>query len=117
MDSKTFISKKEFEAKNIVPTIEQYRNRYNNKTEANTKEKTIIDYFDDFIKKESTTNNWKATTIEKLSSIKNHLIEFGEKTKNFNFETFDKDGLNAYVVFLRDDKGMRNSSLLKQISF
>ena len=108
---------KEFEAKNIVPTIEQYRNRYNNKTEANTKEKTIIDHFDDFIKKESTTNNWKATTIEKLSSIKNHLIDFGEKTKNFNFDTFDKDGLNAYVVFLRDDKGMRNSTLLKQISF
>jgi integrase len=107
----------EFANKNVVPTLKQYRNRYNNVSETTTKDKTILDYFDDFVQKESTTNNWKESTIKKLSSIKNHLIAFGSTVSNFSFDTFDKDGLNAYVVFLRDVKGMQNSTLLNKISF
>ena len=67
--------------------------------------------------KESTVNSWKDTTVEKFAGIKNHLTGFGAKQTDFSFDTFTKEGLNAYVTFLRDDKDMRNSTIQKQISF
>ena len=106
-----------FKKENIVPTIEQYRKRYNNDNAEPEKVKTILDYFDEFVANESSVNNWKNTTIEKFSGIKNHLIAFGTTISNFSFDTFTKDGLNAYVAFLRDVKDMRNSTVLKQIAF
>ena len=107
----------EFSKKNIIPSVEQFRNRYNNTTDTTERTKTILDYFDEFVTKESTTNNWKDSTVEKFSGIKNHLIGFGETQSEFSFDTFTKEGLNAYVSFLRDVKEMRNSTILKQISF
>lgn len=110
----------DFADKNVIPTIEQFRHRYNNTPDTpDTPEriKTIFDYFDEFVSKESTANNWKDTTVEKFSGIKNHLTGFGETQSEFNFDTFTKDGLNAYVTYLRDIKGMRNTTIQKQISF
>lgn len=107
----------EFAEKNIIPTVDQFRHRYNNTTDAPEREKTIFDYFDEFVSKEGTINSWKDTTIEKFSGIKNHLIGFGKTQSNFSFDTFTKEGLNAYVAFLRDVKDMRNNTIKKQISF
>jgi integrase len=76
--------------------------------------KTIFDYFDDFVITESRLNNWKQSTISKFSAIKNHFKAFDE---NLTFETFNKEGLNAYVSYLRDTKSMRNSTILKQVAF
>jgi len=107
----------EFEQQNIIPTVEQFRIRYNNTTNETKKEKTIFDYFDEFVAKESTVNNWKNSTIVKFSGIKNHLSDFSNTVKNFNFDTFSIDGLNAYVSFLRTKKDMRNSTIKKQLGF
>jgi integrase len=76
--------------------------------------KGIFDYFDEFIQTESQKNNWKYGTFEKFSAIKKHFIAFDS---NLTFERFSKDGLNDYVVFLRDTKNMRNSTILKQLGF
>ncbi len=106
----------EFAAKNISPTVSQFRSRYNNQSEQPIKEKTLLDYFDEFVAKESSQNNWKNTTIGKFKGKRNHLEAFGKHKKNYSFDYFSKDGLNAYVGYLRDDKGMRNISIKKQIS-
>lgn len=107
----------DFAKNEIIPTIDQFRHRYNNTPDTPERIKTILDYFDEFVAKESNFNNWKDTTIEKFSGIKNHLIGFGKTQPNFSFDTFTKEGLNDYVTYLRDVKEMRNSTIQKQISF
>ncbi|HRG19191.1 MAG TPA: phage integrase SAM-like domain-containing protein [Flavobacterium lutivivi] len=108
---------REFAEKNIIPTIEKFRNRYNKTTNEPEKEKSFFDYFDEFVKTESNQNNWKESTHEKLSAVKKHYKAFEtiSKYKYITFDTFDKDGLNAFVSYLRDKKEMRNSTILKQV--
>ena len=106
----------EFEQQNIVPTVEQYRSRYN-KAEQNIKEKTFFDYYDMFVSEQSTQNSWKYATLQKFATIKNHLSDFGQKTKKLNFDTFNKEGLNSFVSYLRDIKDMRNTTIQKNIAF
>lgn len=107
----------EFAEKNIVPTAEQLRSRYNNESEQPDKAKTIFDYYDKFVSKQSIENSWKYATLQKFATIKNHLTEFSATLKTLNFDTFNKDGFNAYVLFLRNTKNMRNSTILKHIAF
>lgn len=104
----------EFEQQNIVPTVEQFRAKYNYTAETAPKEKTFFDFYDEFVKKESTQNSWKYATLQKFATVKTHLIEFD---KSITFDYFTKDGLNTYVSYLRDKKDMRNSTVKKQIGF
>jgi integrase len=104
----------EFNQKNIIPTIELFRARYNNESNEPIKEKTLFDYFDEFVSKQSSENSWKDSTLTKFSAIKKHFKAFNE---NLTFDTFNKNGLNAYVSFLRDKKDMRNTTIMKQIAF
>ena len=46
--------------------------------------------------------------------MKNHLLEFNPSV---SFELFDEVGLNKYVLFLRDKRKMRNSTIENQLSF
>lgn len=108
----------EFAEKNIIPTIEQFRASYNNESDQPIKVKSFFDFYDEFVSKQSTENSWKYATLQKFATIKNHLKGFGTETKRtLNFDTFNKDGLNAYITFLRDKKDMRNSTILKHIAF
>ncbi len=104
----------EFAEKNIIPTVDEFRNRYNHETASTIKVKTFFDYYDDFVNKQSVENSWKYATLQKFATIKNHLSEFN---KTATFETFSKDGLNDYISFLRYTKDMRNTTILKQLAF
>lgn len=110
----------EFAEKNTIPTIDDFRNEYNSKLNKTTKTvsvevaKTFFDYYDDFVNKQSIENNWKYATLQKFATVKNHLTAFN---KDLTFEKLTKDDLNNYVVFLREKKDMRNSTILKQIAF
>lgn len=104
----------EFADKDLVPTVEQFRNRYNNTSDKSTIVKTFFDYYDEFVSKQSAENSWQYSTLQKLSTVRTHLSEFNNK---LNFEYLTKDGLNAYVSFLRDTKDMRNTTIMKQIAF
>ena len=109
---------KEFADKCIIPTIEQYRSRYNNESGQPIKVKSFFDYYDEFVNKQSTENSWKYATLQKFGTIKKHLTDFSTDTKRtLNFDTFNKEGFNAYVSYLRDIKDMRNSTVLKHIAF
>jgi integrase len=106
----------EFEKQNIIPTVDEFRDKYNNQTKSTPPEKvkTFFDYYDDFVNKQSIENNWKYATLQKFATVKNHLTAFN---KDLTFEKLTKDDLNNYVVFLREKKDMRNSTILKQIAF
>lgn len=106
----------EFTSKNIIPTVEQLRSRYNNQSPEAEKEKAFADFYNEFVNKESSQNNWKATTTRKMLGALVHLCSFGEAVKKFDFDYFNKEGLNAYVSYLRDKKGMQNGTIKKQLS-
>ncbi len=102
-----------------APTTDELNNEYNRTINAVVDlpaltTKTIFDYFDEFVASQSVENNWKLSTLEKFSAIKNHFIAFD---KNLTFDRFTIDGLNDYVAYLRDTKEMRNSTIKKQLSF
>lgn len=108
-----------FELKEVIPAIDEFRSEFNkriNKADNKTVdiEKNIFNYFDEFVSKESISNNWKYATLQKFATVKNHLIGFD---KNLTFEKLTKDGLNDYITFLRNKKDMRNSTIIKQIAF
>ena len=107
------------ELKGTTPTTDELNNEYNRTINGvidllPLTDKTIFDYFDEFVASQSVENNWKLSTLEKFSAIKNHFKAFD---KNLTFDRFTKDGLNDYVAYLRDTKDMRNSTILKQLAF
>ena len=59
-------------------------------------------------------NNWTQATYQKFKTLKNHLISFNNQ---LSFEKLNESGLNNFMIFLRDDANLRNSSIKKQISF
>ena len=110
---------KEFEVQNIVPTSSQLKELFIAKMknpQATEKNKKII-FFNvlrEFIKERGNQNSWSKATYEKFAAVKNHIMEFNPLV---SFETFDEKGLNNYVIFLREKKNMRNSTISKQIDF
>jgi len=109
-----------FELKLVVPSVDEFRYEYNmelhksDKIKSDEVEKTLFNYLDEFVSKESSSNNWKYSTLQKFTTVKNHLTAFDKK---LTFDKLNEDGLNDYITFLRDNKDMRNSTILKQLSF
>lgn len=108
-----------YELKNTSPTADEFRAEYHKTTNSGKDKKTdssktFFNYFDEFILKESQVNSWKYATLQKFSTVKSHLHEYDSK---LTFDKLTKDGLNNYIIFLRDKKNLRNSSILKQIGF
>ena len=108
-----------FELEGITPTPTQVRNEFNlqlkrkPETSHNTV-KTLFDEFNEFIRSEGNINNWTNSTYIKFQTIRNHLEEFN---KDLSFSDLNESGLTKLVNYLRDDKGMRNSTILKNLSF
>ena len=111
---------KVFETKNIVPTVELLKNEFNNLNNSNatdskkTLEKNFKIAFDEFNRENGRQNNWTKSTFQKFESVKVHLSDF---KSDLTFEYFDEKGLNNYLLFLRDSKKMRNSTIIKQLGF
>lgn len=77
-------------------------------------DKNIWKYIDDFTKEIGMKNNWTQATYQKFKTLKNHLISFNNQ---LSFEKLNESGLNNFMIFLRNDANLRNSSIKKQISF
>ncbi|MFR9542933.1 MAG: phage integrase SAM-like domain-containing protein, partial [Rikenellaceae bacterium] len=115
---------KRFEVAEAMPTTEQVREAFNAKTKPTKaeeiKKETAPDapdfwkIIDEFVSEQGTMSDWTHSTYEKFAAVKNHLQTFN---KDANFEYFDDMGLNNYVIFLRDVKLMRNSTIGKQLGF
>jgi integrase len=112
---------KSFEIQNINPTTEILKREFNALNRTSNKildsKNTAIDFwqtFEKFIKECGRQNDWTESTFEKFDSVKNHLTSFNPK---LTFNYFDENGLNEYVIFLRDIRKMRNSTIEKQLGF
>ncbi len=110
---------KVFETQNITPTPEILKEEFNNVNKSKVSkskisEKDFIKVFEKFTKECGRQNNWTESTFEKFDSVKNHLTNFNSK---LTFEYFNEKGLNEYVIYLRDTKKMRNSTIVKQLGF
>ena len=116
----------DFEIKETEPTPEQvkeaFADKLNPKTEKKQKQPAkrkerksdLNAVFDEFVRECGVQNNWTDSTYEKFAAVKNHLTTF---KNGLSFEFFDEYGLNEYVAYLRDTKGMRNSTIGKQLGF
>ena len=114
---------KRFEVEDVMPTPEQIKEAFNalrkpvSEEPKPKKEALPCDFFqvfDDFVEDCGRQNNWTDSTFEKFAAVKNHLTNFRD---GLTFEFFDERGLNDYVIYLRDIKEMRNTTIGKQLSF
>lgn len=109
---------KAYELKKVIPTIDMVRNNFNERMNRTTKvhkaEKSLYDYFDEFVCQRGQENNWKRATYQKFEAARNHLMAYDDQ---LTFEKLNETGLNNYLIFLRDNKDMRNSTLLNQLAF
>ncbi|MFR9534692.1 MAG: tyrosine-type recombinase/integrase [Rikenellaceae bacterium] len=110
---------KRFEVAEIMPSLEQIKSAFSSTSSPNNnnEEQVKIDFwesFDRFVIESGRLNNWAYSTHQKFKTAKIHLHNF---RKELTFETFDTQGLNDYVSYLRDKCDMRNSTLHKQLGF
>lgn len=107
---------KEFEIKELIPTPEQIKDIFNSRLRNEEQPEGIcfMQAFDEFVSERGVQNSWTHSTYEKFAAVKNHLLEFNPSV---SFELFDEVGLNKYVLFLRDKRKMRNSTIENQLSF
>lgn len=78
------------------------------------KEKQFFDYFDEFVSENNRQKNWTPAFLLKYNTVKSHLKSFNP---NISFAYLDEKGLNNYIVFLREERNMRNSTIERQLRF
>lgn len=110
---------KGFEVDNIMPTKQQFLLSLRGATKKNKSDKeaelNFFNIYDRFIKERSKLNEWTPSTVTKFKNIKSKLFEFNPKL------TFDEannsNTLQELLTFLRDKKGLRNTTIAKQLRF
>lgn len=110
---------KEFEIKNILPAPGQIKKGFalKNKKQNTEGAGETFSFFialDEFIRENGRQNDWTESTFEKFHAVKNHLTDFNPI---LTFHDLDEKGLTDYVIFLQAKKGMRNSTVGKQLGF
>lgn len=76
--------------------------------------KTFFDVWAVFVEDMGTQNQWTKATYQKFAALENHLKEWNA---SITFDSLNETGLTNFVGFLRDNLGMRNTTIGKQISF
>lgn len=89
-----------FEDLDLTPTLSDLKMKINGIIDPDNK--SIIDYYDDFLKEGETIFQWSANTLKKMKTIKRLLILFSNslpKDRNLSFETIDNDMLQNLMAF------------------
>lgn len=110
---------KAYELRGIFPGPDEVRTKFNEAAGridkvVEVKEKTLLDYFDEFTREMGSLNNWSQSTFIKFQTIHNHLEAFDPGA---SFSDFDEIGLTKFVAYMRDEKQMRNTTISKNIKF
>ena len=108
---------KYFEVQNVVPTKEQFQATFNADLGREKKvilEKNFFQYYDYFMEEEGAFNQWTEATKTKLKVIKNHLFNFDPELA---FEKLTEEKLVEYLNYLQQELKLKNSTILKHISF
>jgi len=108
---------KEYEVKNKIPSTEQLKEEFKIKND-NGKSPQInhifFSVFDEFTLQSGKLNNWTPSTFQKFATLKKHIESY---SPSISFNDITEDWLNDFLEFLRVKKIMRNSTILKQLSF
>ncbi|MBD5131905.1 MAG: site-specific integrase [Clostridiales bacterium] len=104
-----------FERDGIMPTPEEFRHelRAALSRTADTVKADLGYYMDLFIEENKSLNAWVRNTEKNFITLRNHLTAFKPQP---TFKMFTEAGLLAFTEFLRDECGMRNSTISKHIS-
>nr|WP_246439915.1 site-specific integrase [Rhabdobacter roseus] len=103
------------EVKRTVPTLADVRQVVDQiSKQKQFKKENFFTVFDEFVKSVGRENDWVSDTYIKFSVIKNHLQEFD---KAISFEGFTVDRMLDYVTYLRTKRNMRNTTIVKSLSF
>lgn len=98
-----------------ILNADEFRNEFNIRNgKKGCPTNDLFNIYDEFTFEMGNTNQWTKATYQKFTTLKNHLKEF---TPNLSFENLNEKGLSSYVNFLRDNLDMRNSTILKDLSF
>lgn len=81
---------------------------------ASTESTTFLEYYDKFVREQSSKNSWAVSTVDRFKYIRKHITDFVEVP---TFDDFDRHGLQRYVDNLREVKGLRNTTIQKNLSF
>lgn len=114
----------EFMANTVVaqPTKNEMQKKLNSikgKKEAKGRNSatTVIDYYNDFVRAESTENQWAENTRKCYDAFRIHLQEFVKKNGIKSLSSFDSKGKERFVCFLRDDLEMSESTAQKRYAY
>ncbi|MCL2562133.1 MAG: site-specific integrase [Rikenellaceae bacterium] len=109
---------KEFEVQDAIPTPEQLKTAFSarcgNNDSSLSPAVSFFTAFDEFVREEGNLNNWTNSTYIKFQTIRNHFEEFN---LSLSFDYLNEAGLSEFISYLRDTKGMRNSTITKNLSF
>ena len=107
------------ELRGVVPAPDEVRTKFNEAAGRTEKAVEVIDrnlfyYFDEFIREMGSLNNWTKATYTMMGVVKRHLKNF---KADLAFSDLNETGLSNYVLYLRDTKQMRNTTVGKQMGF
>ena len=103
-----------FECKGIVPTPQELKNRINGNNEKRTSNISFFNTLEIFLQEGKVNNSWTDGTLYKFYSLKKDLLCFDE---NLDFEDLSEEKLTSFVMFLKDDRRLTNSTIQKKIDY
>lgn len=113
-----------FESSGVVPSESEFRDAFNLAIGRNGKvsvsDPGFFEIFDNFVSSQGSLNNWSVSTHKKFGTLRAHLFNFNSEiilnSVNDNVLALFVQHLQKVVV--RDDLvGLRNTSIMKLISF
>lgn len=106
-----------FELSEITPSKEDLKKEFLRRAGADIKTKsnvTLFEAFDIFVQTQSIENMWTKSTKEKLLQVKKDLYDFD---RSITFNNLTSENLSNFIIFLRDDRELRNSTIKKKYAF
>lgn len=103
-----------FENKGIVPSPQELKNRIRGTVTQQPSNLSFFKTFDIFIDDGKVNNSWTNGTLCKFFSLKKDLMYFDE---NLGFEDFSEEKLTSFVLFLKDEHKLSNSTIQKKIDY
>lgn len=79
-----------------------------------TKDLSFFEAFDSFYTSQSVERLWEKGTRQKISQLRNDLYGYD---RHLTFNSLDKERLIGFMIYLRDERELRNATILKKISF
>lgn len=110
---------KEFEIEDQIPSKQELELTYRKRMEAKGAAKKVKATkfwvaMNEFKVSESVKNSWQRSTVQKFEALENHIKKYKESPR---FEDFNDKGITKFLTVLKDDEGLTNTTILKQLGY